>query len=200
MQPVIGANRPTSSGVSISFRPVELERDLELLHRWQHEPHVVPYWQLAIPLEAYREHLIQFLSMPHQTLLIGEVNGEPVSYFESYWAASDRLAAYYDAEAGDQGMHLLIGPPEQLGRGLSRPLVLELMRQQLLEPSTRRFVVEPDMRNARMRHVFERCGFRFDREVQLPEKRAALMFCERERFEELTAGRTRLEEGEQHGE
>jgi acetyl CoA:N6-hydroxylysine acetyl transferase len=49
------------------------------------------------------------------------------------------------------------------------------------EPATRRVVAEPDVRNLRMIHVFEQCGFRRAGELDLPDKRAALMIHERPR-------------------
>jgi acetyl CoA:N6-hydroxylysine acetyl transferase len=47
------------------------------------------------------------------------------------------------------------------------------------EPATRRVVAEPDVGNARMIRVFEQCGFRRAGELDLPDKRAALMVCPR---------------------
>ena len=46
-----------------------------------------------------------------------------MSYWECYWAARDPLAGHYPAEPADQGVHLLIGPPERTGRGLGRQLL-----------------------------------------------------------------------------
>ena len=45
-------------------------------------------------------------------------------------------------------------------------------------------IAEPDIRNQKMIHVFEKCGFVFQREILLPDKSAALMFCERQHFME----------------
>ncbi|WP_318153748.1 GNAT family N-acetyltransferase [Paenibacillus vietnamensis] len=172
-------------GKTISFRPVTMKDDLLRLHAWHQEPHVVPFWQLNLPLDAYRSHLERFLADTHHTLCMGELDGVPMSYFESYWSESDIIGRYYDVEEGDQGVHLLIGPPEYLGQGYAQPLLMALMRVQFLHEETRRIVAEPDIRNAKMRHIFEKCGFRFQREVHLPDKTAALMLCERETFEAL---------------
>ncbi|HEE6537592.1 TPA: acetyltransferase, partial [Acinetobacter baumannii] len=32
--------------VSYSLRQVQYPQDIPLLHRWMHEPHVIPQWQL----------------------------------------------------------------------------------------------------------------------------------------------------------
>ena len=100
----------------------------------------------------------------------------PASYWELYWAARDPLARHYPAGDHDQGVHLLVGPPELTGQGLGRRLLEAVVGWQLdREPRTRRIVAEPDVRNARMIHVFERCGFLREGDLELPEKRAALM-------------------------
>ncbi|MCF2945083.1 GNAT family N-acetyltransferase [Paenibacillus tarimensis] len=170
-------------GKTIAFRPVSLELDFDRLLKWQHEPHVIPYWRLNIPEEQYREYLISSLANRNHTLYIGMLDDVPMSYFESYWAAGDRIGQYYEAGEQDQGVHLLIGPPDYLGKGYALPLLQAMVCFQFRHAATDTIVAEPDIRNSRMIHIFKRCGFRFDREVELPEKTAALMFCSRQDFE-----------------
>jgi RimJ/RimL family protein N-acetyltransferase len=159
-----------------SFRRLDPVADLDLLHGWMHQAHVIPFWQLDVPRERLAAHLDGVLGAGHVEPLIGSVDGTAVSYWELYWAARDPLAEHYPAGEHDQGVHLLIGPPELTGRGLGRRLLEAVVRWQLArEPRTRRVVAEPDVRNARMIHVFERCGFVREAEIELPDKRAALM-------------------------
>ncbi|WP_445164674.1 GNAT family N-acetyltransferase [Paenactinomyces guangxiensis] len=169
-------------GKRISFRPVTLERDLERLHQWMHEPHVIPYWNLNIPFAKYREHLRKFLADPHQTLYIGSLDGTPMSYWETYWVKDDILAQYYDFHPDDQGVHLLIGPPAFLGKGYASPLLRTITRRLFHHNRTEKVVAEPDIRNEKMIHIFKKCGFEFQKAIDLPDKRAALMYCYREPF------------------
>ncbi|WP_206093831.1 GNAT family N-acetyltransferase [Paludifilum halophilum] len=166
----------------ISFRPVEFEEDLERLHQWHHEPHVIPFWKLNIPLDRYRKHLKSFLADSHQDLHIGMLEGIPMSYWETYWAKDDVLGKHYDWHPADQGVHLLIGPPSYLGKGYALPLLQTITRWLFRHDATQKAVAEPDIRNEKMIHIFEKCGFRFQHEIELPDKRAALMFCHREPF------------------
>jgi len=125
-----------------SFRALDPDADLDLVHGWMHQPHVVPFWRLDL----------------------------------------DRadLAAYLHRAADDDHQLVLIGPPERTGRGLGRQLLGAVVAWQFArEPATRRVVAEPDARNHRMIHVFERCGFRRAGELELPDKQAALMLRER---------------------
>lgn len=167
---------------TISFRQVSLERDLERLHAWLNSEHVLPYWQLNDPLPEFRETLIEKIADDHMTPYVGYLDHVPMSYWESYWAADDEIAEYYDAEPADQGIHLLIGPSEYLGHGYAEPLVRAVTEMQFCHQETDRIVTEPDSRNERVIHVFEQCGFEPRQELELPEKDALLMVCERERF------------------
>jgi RimJ/RimL family protein N-acetyltransferase len=167
---------PLAGGATARFRHLDPEEDLDLVHGWMHQPHVVPFWHLDVPRAELRAHLESMAAAAHIEPLIGCVDGVPVSYWEVYRAAEDALAAHYAAEEHDQGVHLLVGPIELTGRGLGRRLLEAVVDWQLArEPRTRRIVAEPDVRNARMIHVFERCGFVREGELELPDKRAVLM-------------------------
>lgn len=167
---------------TISFRQATLERDLERLHAWLNSEHVLPYWQLNDPLPEFRETLSEKIEDEHMTPYVGYLDHVPMSYWESYWAAEDEIAEYYDAEPADQGIHLLIGPSEYLGHGYAEPLVRAVTEMQFCHPETDRIVTEPDSRNERVIHVFEQCGFEPQRKLDLPEKDALLMICELDRF------------------
>lgn len=168
---------------SIAFREADPDRDLGRLHAWFNSEHVLPYWEQDDPLPQVHDTIEARASNPDQTLYIGYLDHTPMSYWESYWAARDRIGEYYDAEPADQGIHLLIGPPEYLGEGYGAPLVAAMTAFQFQHHETRRIVTEPDVRNERAIRVFEKCGFERRGEVELPDKTGLLMICERERFE-----------------
>ncbi|WP_049929126.1 GNAT family N-acetyltransferase [Halopiger goleimassiliensis] len=169
----------------IGFRPVDLERDLGRLHAWLGSDHVKPYWDLDEPLPAFRETCREKLADDHQTLYIGFLDHVPMSYWETYWAAEDDLAAYYDVRPGDRGVHLLLGPPEYLGGGFATPLLRAMMAFQFRHPDTDRVVGEPDARNQPVLEVAKRCGCELRGEFTFheEEKTATLVTCPRERFE-----------------
>jgi acetyl CoA:N6-hydroxylysine acetyl transferase len=162
------------------FRRLDPAGDLDLVHGWMRQRHVAAFWELDVPRAELAGYLERTAGDQHREALIGCVDGRPVSYWELYWAARDQLAAYYPAHPLDQGVHLLIGPPELVGRGLGRALLGTLVGWLLeREPASQRVVAEPDVRNAASLRLFERCGFRRAGELELPCKRAALMVRER---------------------
>ena len=180
----------------IAFRPVDPGRDLRRLHAWLNSEHVLPYWRLDDPLPVFRRELAEKLDDDHLTPYVGALDGVPMSYWERYWAADDAVGERYDAAPADQGIHLLIGPPEYLGRGYAVPLLRAMTAFQFRHPETGRVVAEPDIRNDRVIGVFERCGFEARGEIEMDEKEALLMVCERERFEERVLAPQRTVDGD----
>jgi RimJ/RimL family protein N-acetyltransferase len=153
--------------------------DLPLITGWMNDPAVDAFWELAGPPERTERHVRAQLEGDGRSVpQLGLLDGVPMSYWEVYRVERDRLAEYYPAEPGDIGLHLLLGPPESRGRGLGGAL-LAAMAQHLLRTSPR-VVAEPDVRNTASVRAFRRAGFSTVGEIELPEKRAALMMRERE--------------------
>jgi acetyl CoA:N6-hydroxylysine acetyl transferase len=168
---------------TITFLEVEFERDAAMLNEWHHQPHVIPFWKLDIPLEDYKKHLDSFLSDEHQALFIGLIDGIPMSYWEAYWTESDVVGSCYDPHPEDQGIHLLIGDTRYIGQGYALPLLRAMLYFQFLSEGTEKVIAEPDIRNDKMIHVFEKCGFEKVKPIALPDKTGLLMYCHREKFE-----------------
>ncbi|MFC7006803.1 GNAT family N-acetyltransferase [Halalkalicoccus salilacus] len=170
---------------TVSLRQASPERDLGRLHAWLGSEHVKPYWQLDLPLPAFRDRLVEKLADDHLTPYVGCLDHVPMSYWECYWAADDDVANHYDAKPTDQGVHLLIGPEEYLGHGYALPLMRAVVAMQFRHPETDRVIAEPDARNERVIHVFETCGFEPRKEFRFDEaeKDALLLVCERDTFE-----------------
>lgn len=172
------ASLPDGSGFSL--RSVDLARDLESVHAWMNDPEVARYWEMAQPVEQIAAYLRQQVRSGHSTPYIGCIDGVPMSYWELYRADLDPLAGHYMFRPRDAGVHLLLGPSGYRGRGLGVPLLRAVTDWQLtVDPYASRVVAEPDVRNARSVRAFEQAGFRKAREVDLPDKRAALMVRER---------------------
>jgi RimJ/RimL family protein N-acetyltransferase len=170
-------------GKTLSFVKVDLERDVSLLHKWQQQLYVIPFWKLDISFEKYEKHLEEFLADKHQTLYLGLIDGVPMSYWEAYWVKGDVVEDCYDPHPEDQGIHLLIGEEAYLGKGYALPLLRTIVHFQFLSHGTEKVIAEPDIRNEKMIHVFEKCGFKKVKPIDLPDKTGMLMYCHRETFE-----------------
>ncbi|MCX3060533.1 GNAT family N-acetyltransferase [Streptomyces beihaiensis] len=161
--------------------PARVERDLELISRWMNDPAVDAFWELAGPDTVTAEHLRPQVDGDGRSVpCLGVLDGTPMSYWEIYRADLDPLARHYPARPHDTGIHLLIGGADNRGRGIGATL-LRAVADLVLDrrPRCARVVAEPDLRNTPSVSAFLSAGFRFAAEVDLPDKRAALMVRDR---------------------
>ena len=108
-----------------------------------------------------------------------------MSYWELYRADLDPLAQHYAAREHDAGVHMLLGPARMPRTGLAVGLLRAVSTWQLkADPRATRVIGEPDVENKRSIRVGERAGFRRAKDLDLPNKRAALMIRDRERHRE----------------
>lgn len=175
--------------VTVSFCAVEIERDLDMFHRWQNDPRVAYFWEENRPKDKLARFLADRQADPHNFSVIGCFDGEPAGYFEIYWAREDRLGAYYDAGPWDRGWHGLIGEPRHLGRRKTAAWLRALTHYLFLDcPMTELVVGEPRIDNAKLLRYADALAYHKIREFDFPHKRSALMHCWRSEF----FGRVRL--------
>ncbi|MFH9083613.1 GNAT family N-acetyltransferase [Streptomyces sp. NPDC017673] len=166
---------------SFHLMPVRLDQDLSLVHRWMNDPAVAEFWELAGPRNRTEDHLRAQLHGDGRSVpCLGVLDGTPMSYWEIYRADLDPLARHYPVRPHDTGVHLLVGAAADRGRGLGSVL-LRAVADLILDrrPTCARVVAEPDLRNTPSIAAFLSAGFRFAAEVDLPDKRAALMIRDR---------------------
>lgn len=178
----------TDADTTVSFRSVDIERDLDMFHRWQNDPRVAYFWEENKDKQDLRSFLEDRLSDPHNFSVIGSYDGEPVGYFEIYWGLEDRLGAYYDAGHWDRGWHGLIGEVSALGRRKTSAWIRALTHYIFLDcPMTELVVGEPRVDNAKLLRYADALAYRKIREFDFPHKRSALMHCARDDFFERVA-------------
>jgi len=148
---------------TIAFRSVSLSLDLDKIHQWMNQDYVIPFWNLGFDKDKIKQHLKKALADKHQTLYIGFIDDAPMSYWESYWTIDDVVSGCYSADKYDQGIHLLIGETDFLGKGYALPLLRAMTFFQFEYKATQKVIAEPDIRNSKMIHVFEKCGFVFQK-------------------------------------
>ena len=186
---------PGTDAADIALEPLGVEHRVALLHRWLTHPRS-RFWQMQdASLDDVAAEYRRIAAHPHHHAWLGSVDGTPMFLAETYdplRTPEAGLADLPELRAGDLGMHVLVAPPED-GRptipGLTRAVFHGVMTHCFADPSVERVVVEPDVRNRRIRRLNAEAGFAVVRVVALPAdeparpgKTAAVSLCTREAF------------------
>ena len=164
------------------LRQMQYPEDMALVHKWMHEPHVIPQWQLNKSETELKVYYEKMLADDHHRILIVGVNGEDVGYTEIYEGKRDRLGLYYDGDELDLGWHLLFGEKFVFGKGYLRP-VMRLLSFYIFEnAASAKIVGEPDHSVNPYAVVVEVMCYEAQRLIPMPEKTAMLYYCFRETF------------------
>jgi siderophore synthetase component len=167
----------------LTIEPLDVERDLGLLHRWVTHPRSV-FWEMqdASAADVAAEYA-RMAEDPHHHAFLGRADGEPAFVVERYDPAHSPLAGLPELRDGDVGMHVLVAPPGRPRPGFTTEVFQAVMESCFADPAVRRVVVEPDVRNARIRALNVAAGFAELREITLDDKVGMLSVCTREDFE-----------------
>lgn len=178
----VGATSATRVG-TVTIRRADPCADAVTVHAWTSHPRSA-FWQMThLDLDGVRAYLRSVTGDDAQAAWVGDVDGVPSFYAETYDPARTTLVGVHDALPGDLGMHLLVGPPAGRPRpGFTSAVMASVLRLCFEHLGAARVVVEPDVRNGAIAAKNAAAGFRVLREVDLPGKRASLAVCTREDF------------------
>ncbi len=167
--------------MQITIEPLDLDRDLELLHAWVTHPRSA-FWMMqdASPPDVRAEY-DAIAANPHHDAFLGRVGGRPTFLVETYDPAhATGMGELPELRPGDLGMHVLVAPPEGAPvPGLTTAVFDAVMAFCFADPSVERVVVEPDVRNDAIRAKNVTAGFTELREIPMPGKTAMLSVCPR---------------------
>lgn len=168
----------------ISIRSVDAKADLDIFWKWQNKEYVSHFWEMNYSKTELLKYLVETVNSPYKEPVIFQVAGQPVGYFELYWAYDDRIAPYCDASKFDRGIHLLFGEEKYLATRYV-PEGLVLAKEYMFDSCEQTQVIwgEPRFDNKNiMKLVRFLPGWEFVREFDFPHKTAALIKCTRENF------------------
>lgn len=173
--------------LDIALVAADPRRDAAVLHAWLSDPHAAFWGMGGLDRAAIVDYLDGVLAHPAQQAWLGLVDGAPTFYAETYDPLRVLLAGVRDLAQGDLGMHVLISPPAGEPRhGLTDAVFATVMAWCFSALEAERVVVEPDVRNGRIRRKNARAGFAELREVTVADgghaKTAMLSVCTRASF------------------
>lgn len=165
--------------MAFTLRPLDPDGDLDVVHAWVTQERAV-FWGMTDHTREQVREVYAFLDSleTHHAYLVESGTARPVALLQTYEPEHDPLGEVYDVQPGDRGVHLLVGPGERVP-GFTGSLVQHLLGHVFSDPSVRRVVVEPDVRNERSVARFLREGFEPGPVVDLGHKTAQLAFLVR---------------------
>jgi penicillin amidase len=144
--------------VPFTLRPVDPERDADLLTRWVNQERAVFWGMRGKDREEVAAIYGWIAEQPHLAAYLAHLDDVPLALFQTYDPAVDEIGEHYDRREGDLGIHLLLADdPARAGR--TRDLVRFLVDRCFADPAVQRIVVEPDVRNLRSVALVRRLGF-----------------------------------------
>ncbi|MCD0470469.1 GNAT family N-acetyltransferase [Flavobacterium sp. JAS] len=165
--------------VTITLRPVDIDRDLEMLHQWFHREHALKIWQMNWPIRELEAYYRMLIPGDHSHSYIGEANGVPTFNIEIYWASRDVVGEYYEVLPSDYGTHLFIAPTDPKQKYVS-PVTQSMMDFVLAEQKVGKMVGEGSVDSIASMMNKAHVGFKIEKVIEMPHKKANLNFCYRE--------------------
>ena len=165
--------------VTVSIRPFDLNRDLEMVHRWFHRDHAKAIWQMNWDLPRLEQFYRSLLADKTGHAYIGEINGIPTFNMEVYWATRDVVGNYFDVLPTDYGTHLFIAPTDKEKKfpSLTMQSILSWL---FAQPKVGRLVGEGAIESMAALMNKIHVGFKLQGVIEMPHKKAHLNFCYRE--------------------
>jgi RimJ/RimL family protein N-acetyltransferase len=158
-----------------SLRLADPDAGAEMISEWMNRPHLARTWQYDRPPSQWHRHLSIQLDGTFSRPLIASLEARDVIYFELYRAAKDYIAARYEAEPYDLGLHAAIADPAMIRKGRAQYLLPHIAASVFnLEPQCHRIMFDTDHLNAIARRFCERVGCVFLGEHDMPNRRMAL--------------------------
>ncbi|OEJ98578.1 transcriptional regulator [Flavivirga aquatica] len=177
-------SNPIDNFGTIHLRYLDFKLDIETIHNWVTQPYASYWGMLDKTLEEVQFEYEKLVSRKDYDVFIGIYKGESVFLMEKYKASSDRISQYYNAKPTDYGMHILVAPPERKISGFTWQIFTTVLEYFFNREEVDRIVVEPDVRNDKIHKLNKKAGFQYQKEIQLPEKKAFLAFCEHKDYVE----------------
>ncbi len=163
----------------ISFRSLNLQEDLSLIHDWVNMDYSKDYWQMNGQFsQLYAIYQCMELN-PYSHSFIGQFNDNIVCQFDVYSVFADELRDHIACESHDCGFHLLMAPNHKPMPGLTKAVVKAFLDYYFSFDKARRMYAEPDMLNMKSIRLLQHCGFNMLKTVQMSYKKAAVYVLEK---------------------
>ncbi|WP_299702777.1 GNAT family N-acetyltransferase [uncultured Tateyamaria sp.] len=133
------------------FRHVTMD-DLDLLIKWQAEPHVREWWDSDEPYDE------EELSDPRVSRWIVSLDERPFAYMQDYTVHGWENHHFAHLPEGSRGIDQYVGDPELVGVGHGSTFI-GMRMQTLFSQGAPVIATDPDPENKRAISVYRKLGF-----------------------------------------
>lgn len=155
---------------------------MRLLREWLARPHVAEWWGTPPPLAELELEYDPAIAptAPHRSYLALR-DGVPLGFIQSYTPVLCHAEGWWldEHDPGVRGIDQFLADADQLDRGLGTAMVRAFVSALLADPGVTRVQTDPAPENRRAIRCYEKAGFRTAREIDTPDGRALLMYCDR---------------------
>ena len=173
----------TELNAVISFRSLDLTKDLDMIHDWVNQSYARRFWQLDGSRDLVKSTYEAILNNPRAHSFIGCIDDLPICQIDVYGVAGEELQRFTgEVNDADCGLHLLMLPTKQLQKGWSYYALKNFQRFYFSFASPRQLFAEPDQCNVYANKLAIDAGFHFMKTIELSNKTANLYSISREKY------------------
>lgn len=166
---------------AFQFHPLT-PADIPMLNEWLSRPHVAEWWDEQVSDAGL--HLTYFTpdpGAPGTRYYIAHLDGKPVGYIQSYIPAEEHGEWWPDVDDPSiRGIDQFLADADDLGKGVGTAMVRAFLDKLFTDPAVTRIQTDPAPGNPRAIRCYEKAGFRRIREIDTPDGRELLMYCDRQ--------------------
>lgn len=140
---------------AVVLRPAS-PADLELLRRWDEEPHVVA----SDPNDDWGWEVELARAPDWREQLIAEVDGRPIGFLEIIDPAREDDHYWGDCPPNLRAIDIWIGEADALGQGYGTQMMRQAIQRCFADPSVTAILIDPLQSNTAAIRFYERLGFR----------------------------------------
>ena len=166
----------------ISFRSLDIQKGIELIYNWVHQPYALEFWKMDVSKDCLIETYSSILASPHAHSFIGLLGSKPVCQIDVYRVLADELSSHFEVDTEDCGMHLLMAPNNGRIKGLTKMMVAAFLKFYFSFPVAGNMYGEPDTNNVKAKKVLDSLGFEYLKEAELSYKTASVYKITRKSF------------------
>jgi aminoglycoside 6'-N-acetyltransferase len=139
---------------AIVLRPA-VPADLELLQRWDEEPHVVE----SDPNDDWGWEAELARSPDWREQLVAEADGRPIGFVQIIDPAREESHYWGDCPPDLRAIDIWIGEADALGRGYGTQMMRQAIDRCFAEPAVTAILIDPLRSNTAAIRFYERLGF-----------------------------------------